>query len=102
MKRIDVEEYQKKLEKRLLLDGFVKLDEPMDTKECCCVGMKPDRGDYNGFNQFFWYPAIHSILRSLREIGVKEYYCADVYYSDFDVLCVTVGRGECHRDLQKR
>lgn len=85
--KIDVAEYQKKLMDRFLIEGFVKLDEPVDTDEVWYVAISPDGSN---FDQYFWEPTVQSLLRSVR---IKEFYRVDVYY-DYDILCITASRGD--------
>ena len=93
---IDVVEYQKRLEQRLLMQ-LVKLDEPMDTNESWHVAMEPTSDDYrDDFDMFFWEPAVFSLLKAFIVEGIKEFYCADVYYEG-DVLVINVSRGDLQR-----
>jgi len=92
---IDVAEYQKRLEEKFLAEGFVKLDEPIDTEEVWSVAMGPSAADYNDdFDWQFWEPAESSMLKTLIENGIKEFYCLDVYYIEDGVLVVTASRGD--------
>jgi len=94
---IDVVRYRKLLEDRFLMANFVKLDKPVNTKECFYVGTCVD--EVIDFDTGFWNPSVISLLRTMTEAGINGFYRLDVRYGDGNVLWITASRGDTNGQL---
>jgi len=93
---LDVNEYRDRLERRLLDDGFTKLEKPLDTEEIFYIAVRPD--DDLDFDVNFWEPMVLEVIRAMIDEGVKEFYRIDVYFDvsrfNVDLFNVMVSQGD--------